>query len=182
MSQCFVGKTSTIAFVARLLVAQGKRVLITSYTHSAVDNVLLKLMESGMVSDGTVDPCPSVLRIGPKESCHSGVHSILATNVAAKYEAGQAIGSFERQVMSTESLRHTISSARVVGATALTVPRSLLLVDQDFDVVIVDEAGQISQPAVLGAVMAADKFVLVGDHKQLQPLARSELSEKGGES
>lgn len=32
----------------RTLVCRGKRVLITSYTHSAVDNLLLKLREKGV--------------------------------------------------------------------------------------------------------------------------------------
>lgn len=37
------GKTTTIACLVQVLVAQGKSVLLTSYTHSAVDNILLKL-------------------------------------------------------------------------------------------------------------------------------------------
>jgi len=40
------GKSATIAFLTRLLVLRGKRVLITSYTHSAVENLVCKLMES----------------------------------------------------------------------------------------------------------------------------------------
>ena len=39
------GKTTTIACLVEVLVAQGKSVLLTSYTHSAVDNILLKLKE-----------------------------------------------------------------------------------------------------------------------------------------
>lgn len=66
--------------------------------------------------------------------------------------------------------------------SALTAPRSPLLAGQHFDVVIVDEAGQISQPAILGAIMAADSFVLVGDHMQLPPLVVSEVAEDAGES
>ena len=65
--------------------------------------------------------------------------------------------------------------------SALSAPRSPLLAGQRFDVVIVDEAGQISQPAVLGALMAADSFVLVGDHLQLPPLVVSEVAEEAGE-
>jgi DNA replication ATP-dependent helicase Dna2 len=55
-----------------------------------------------------------------------------------------------------------------------------LLAREYFDVVIVDEAGQITQPAVIGAMMAANTFVLVGDHMQLPPLVASELAEMGG--
>ena len=39
------GKTHTIACLVRALVSLGKSVLLTSYTHSAVDNILLKLKQ-----------------------------------------------------------------------------------------------------------------------------------------
>ena len=38
------GKTSTIAFIIRLLLYHGYSVFISSYTNSAVDNLLLKLL------------------------------------------------------------------------------------------------------------------------------------------
>jgi len=44
------GKSSTLAVAVRCLVSKGYRVLITSYTHSAVDTLLSKLDEVGMVS------------------------------------------------------------------------------------------------------------------------------------
>ena len=40
------GKTTTVAELIRILVANGKSVLLTSYTHSAVDTILLKLKGS----------------------------------------------------------------------------------------------------------------------------------------
>lgn len=49
----------------RVLLARGASVLITSYTHSAVDNLLLKLIEEGV-------PC---LRVGKPSSVHPGVRS-----------------------------------------------------------------------------------------------------------
>ena len=48
------GKTTTIAYIIRALVSQGKSVLLTSYTHNAVDNILLKIKGDGI----------SVLRLG----------------------------------------------------------------------------------------------------------------------
>ena len=45
------GKTSTIALLVRILLSRGERVLLTSYTHSAVDNLLSKLNEAGLQAD-----------------------------------------------------------------------------------------------------------------------------------
>lgn len=176
------GKTSTIAFLARLLVAHGKRVLITSYTNSAVDNVLLKLMASGLAATSPSAPSPAMIRIGRDTSTHPHVHPILAASAALALENSSspeenAKGSL---LPSAESLARCVQAARVVGATALTLPRSPLLAREHFDVVIVDEAGQITQPAVLGALMSADSFILVGDHKQLPPLVANEVAEMGG--
>jgi DNA replication ATP-dependent helicase Dna2 len=81
---------------------------------------------------------------------------------------------------SISSLHQVISSSKIIGVSALTVPKSPLLIGQKFDVVIVDEAGQISQPTIIGALMAADTFVLVGDHEQLPPLVQSDVAEKAG--
>ena len=55
------GKTSTIVQAIKGLVAQGKSVLLTSYTNSAVDNVLLKLLQEHV----------RFLRLGRAESVHT---------------------------------------------------------------------------------------------------------------
>jgi len=176
------GKSATIAFVTRLLVSRGMRVLLTSYTHSAVDNLLCKLMDSGVVSsDGSGAPSP-IVRIGRESACHRKVRPLLAQNIACEAETRDSGGSSSSSVEkpSVEHLHKVVSAAKVVGVSALTAPRSPLLAGQRFDVVIVDEAGQISQPAVLGAIMAADSFVLVGDHMQLPPLVVSDVAEEAG--
>ena len=109
------GKTSTIVFVARMLAAQGKRVLITSYTHSAVDNCLLKLIESGVASVWDERPTPSVLRIGEKSSVHPGVQSIMASNVAADLENSRTQEGSQAIEPSAESYRKVVAAARIVG-------------------------------------------------------------------
>jgi DNA replication ATP-dependent helicase Dna2 len=42
------GKTTTIAYIIQLLVERGKTILLTSYTHNAVDNLLFKLKDLGL--------------------------------------------------------------------------------------------------------------------------------------
>ncbi len=182
------GKTSTLAFIARLLAARGKRVLITSYTNAAVDNVVIKLLESGVgIADGNTG-LSKIVRVGPRYSCHEMAKSVHVDDVATHVERIQ-MGHDQNLSLSqsnsthlpcAESLGYVMSAARIVCSTVLTVPRSPLLANESFDVVIVDEAGQTSQPAILGALMAADTFVLVGDHKQLPPLVNSEIAQAGG--
>jgi DNA replication ATP-dependent helicase Dna2 len=48
------------------------------------------------------------------------------------------------------------------------------MLEQEFDVAVVDEAGQLTEPGTLAAINLADRFVLVGDHQQLPPVVRAE--------
>ena len=160
--------------------------LISSYTHAAVDNLAMKLMECGLGSVDQRTKLSPMVRIGKTSACHSDVHEILASNLASRLD--RKVSSRDPSNCnggdhpSSNSLRKVVSSARIVCTTALSIPRSPLLAREDFDVVIVDEAGQISQPAIIGALAAADSFVLVGDHLQLPPLVQSEAAEQGGKS
>jgi len=68
---------------------------------------------------------------------------------------------------------------QVVGCTCLSVTSHVFFgipgqLRPIFDVCIVDEASQISQPVCLSPLMYAKRFVLVGDHKQLPPLVVSQ--------
>jgi DNA replication ATP-dependent helicase Dna2 len=51
------GKTTTIAEIIKALVERGKSVLLTSYTHSAVDTILMKLLDAkfGILRLGNID-------------------------------------------------------------------------------------------------------------------------------
>jgi len=49
-----------------------------------------------------------------------------------------------------------------------------------FDVAIIDEAGQLTVPAILGALRFAKRFILVGDEKQLPPLVLSKEAAEAG--
>ena len=48
------GKTSTLSLIVRAIISRGERVVICSYTHAAVDNLLMKIVEAGMTSSFVV--------------------------------------------------------------------------------------------------------------------------------
>lgn len=70
-------------------------------------------------------------------------------------------------------MKACLESVRVVACTVLSASSDALLSHIEFDYCIVDEAGQITQPAIIGALMRSKRFVLVGDDYQLPPLVLS---------
>jgi len=149
------GKTTTIAHIIRALVLQGKSVLLTSYTHTAVDNILLKLKD---------DQIP-ILRLG----------SIAKVNSEVKDFALLA----DRPKATFEELRSSWHDSPVVATTCLGINHPIFN-ERTFDYCIVDEASQITLPVCLGPIRMARTFVLVGDHNQLPPLVQNEEARTGG--
>ncbi|MEF8809121.1 AAA domain-containing protein, partial [Natronomonas sp.] len=66
-----------------------------------------------------------------------------------------------------------LQDAQVVAATTAACG-SRALKEQAFDVAVIDEAGQLTEPGTFLATNLADQFVLVGDHEQLPPVVRAE--------
>lgn len=60
-----------------------------------------------------------------------------------------------------------------MGVTCSGVHHSLLK-RMEFDVCIIDEACQIVLPSMLGPMLLAQRFVLVGDPMQLPPIVSTE--------
>ena len=149
------GKTTTIVHIIRALVMQGKSVLLTSYTHTAVDNILLKLKYDGL----------PILRLGAPVKVHAEVRDFVTL-------AGKSMPDFE-------SIHKAWFQSPVVATTCLGVTHPLFH-QRQFDYCIVDEASQITLPVCIGPIRLAQRFVLVGDHHQLPPLVQNEGARKGG--
>ncbi len=77
--------------------------------------------------------------------------------------------------LSVELEREIASYAQVVGATCIGTDTSALISKLDFDLAIVDEAGQISTPNLLVPLVRSRRAMLVGDHKQLPPFLDDEV-------
>ncbi|XP_064613334.1 DNA replication ATP-dependent helicase/nuclease DNA2-like [Liolophura sinensis] len=143
------GKTSTIVALVKILKLLGHSVLLASYTHSAVDNILLKLKRDGL----------KFLRLGRIARIHSAIHPFAAENLV-------------KNLTSVADLRSFYAAQDIVATTCLG-SNHVTFSQRKFDVCIVDEASQVLQPACLGPLFSADRFVLVGDHKQLPPVVQS---------
>ncbi|KAG0333074.1 Tripartite DNA replication factor [Podila horticola] len=149
------GKTTTIAQIIRTLVAHGKSVLLTSYTHSAVDNVLLKLHSD-----------IRIIRIGSKSKVHRDIQRFVPDFSQSPLNTVEAIDNF-------------YAKCQVVGTTCLGIGDAIFA-KKRFDYCIVDEASQITLPVCLGPIRHATVFVLVGDHNQLPPLVKNQEARENG--
>lgn len=68
-----------------------------------------------------------------------------------------------------------LNSVDVVGATCIGIKSQRRFADLDFDVTIIDEAGQIQIHNVLVPLSVSDKAILLGDHKQIPPMVDEDL-------
>ena len=148
------GKTTTIAHIIRALVAQGKSVLLTSYTHTAVDNILLKLRNDRF----------GIFRLGAIAKIHPEVQ-----------EFADLAG---RPIKTVEDLKRCYTQP-IVATTCLGINHPIFN-QRVFDYCIVDEASQITLPVCIGPIRMARKFILVGDHYQLPPLVQNKEAQEGG--
>lgn len=150
------GKTYTLARTIRALVDEGQRVLLSAFTNRAVDNALEALRDQGF---------DDFVRVGTE----SGVREDMRNSLL-------------RTRGDPEEVAAELREAPVVAATTASCGSRTML-QQEFDVAVVDEAGQLTEPGTLAAVNLADRFVLVGDHQQLPPVVRSEgVADEGGAS
>ncbi|MFB6160774.1 MAG: AAA domain-containing protein [Haloferacaceae archaeon] len=141
------GKTYTIARTVRALVERGERVLLAAFTNRAVDNALDALREQGF---------EDAVRYGTETGVRRDMQDL---RLVARGDPNERVAE--------------LRAAPVVAATTAGCA-SRTLREETFDVAVVDEASQLTEPGTLAAVTRADRFVLVGDHRQLPPVVRAE--------
>ncbi len=149
------GKTSRglVSILREELMKEGHNVLLMSYTNRAVDEICSKLEALGQ----------SYIRVGSRFSCAKEYrHRLLS----------------QMDFANIASIRRVIDEERVfVGTTSAFCANYELFGVKHFDLAIVDEASQILEPNIVGLFstcmdgdaerLSIDRFVLIGDHKQL---------------
>jgi superfamily I DNA and/or RNA helicase len=187
------GKTRTLAAVVRSAAGRGDRVLCMAPSHTAVDNLVLRLegRRLDLVRLGhpaRVLPVLEAHTLDARLEKHEDVR--LARKYArdarqlfekatrftrAKPERGAKAG-FRQEAkalladarrLEAQAAERILDGADVVLCTLGVDPRELG--DRRFDLAVVDEAGQATEASTWRAVIRADRLVLGGDHLQLPP-------------
>lgn len=141
------GKTTVIAELIKYIVDNGKTVLLASFTHSAVDTILLKVKDFGI----------NILRVGYPTRVHKDIRPFIPKT---------------KEIKNYSDFSETYMNPPVVASTCLGISDITFNMRTKFDYCIIDEASQVSMPISLGPLRYCDKFVLVGDHLQLPPLVQ----------
>jgi DNA replication ATP-dependent helicase/nuclease Dna2 len=139
------GKTHVLARIVAALAAGGARVVVTAHTHRAVNHALRKIVEA--------DPTLRVVKTGRA----TGADDLRGTPIVT--------------AQSLRKLPAANGRARVLGTTVFGLKAAW---DADlFDVAVVDEAAQVPLAYAPCALLAAPRYVLVGDHRQLGPIVQA---------
>ncbi|KAG4068831.1 hypothetical protein HA402_004979 [Bradysia odoriphaga] len=183
------GKTTVIVEIILqfLLHRNDLRILVSASTHNAVDNVLSRFVQQRKARFNDPDSS-DVIRIASdtgkvsKQMAKWTLDAFVGANI---YKNSKAMREAENRLANAAIVFSTCSAAGVgllrggqLGDDEDTKNKKKR--EQRFDVVIVDEASQITEPNALVPIVKNSKFViLVGDHKQLRPSV-SEIAKECG--
>ena len=137
-------------------------ILLLAYTNRAVDE------NCNMLTENELD----YIRIGNEFSCDPKYSDHLLKEVLDENAT-------------LNSIKSTIADARIVVATTSTMNSNAALFNiKHFDLAIIDEASQILEPNIIGLLTvrhaerrAIDRFILIGDHKQLPAVVQQSDAE-----
>lgn len=144
------GKTSVaLKRMVEEHLGKGHNILLLAYTNRAVDEICEMLT--------TVSPQPDYIRLGRELSCAPQFQKHLLVNTVGTLSTRQQV-------------KELIQTTRVFVSTVASMNSHMSLLRlKHFHVAMFDEASQILEPQILGILTspAIDKFVMIGDHKQL---------------
>ena len=135
--------------------APRKNVLLMAYTNRAVDEICGMLCDNGI----------HFLRIGNEHTCDKRFRNHLLDHALEQYSK---LVEIKGKILDTQV---------IVGTTATMLSRTYLFDLKHFDLAIVDEASQILEPNIVGLLTRPDKFILVGDYKQLPAVVQQDASQ-----
>lgn len=165
------GKTTVIARFLKEAVARGKTVLVTSHTHVAIDNALRKALRG----DRSLEAKMVRLGEGSKVAADlAHVNRRVSDFRPQPLEEGEVPEEPQEPLFTALQKRYPIVGMTLDAlANAIVVSDALNEEIEEFDYVLVDEAGMNGFPKVAIAHAVSRRLVLVGDPLQLPPIVRA---------
>eukprot|EP00850_Spirogloea_muscicola_P016885 SM000140S00634 [mRNA] locus=s140:272814:280016:- [translate_table: standard] len=164
----FADKAELLAAVQR----QRAHVLLCAPSNAALDELVLRLLSSGLHDENGVRYAPSIVRVGI--NAHNFVEAVTMDTLVA-----QKLASAEKSLVSSRTgsagmerdrIRIAILDQAAIVCSTLSYSGSGLFarMTRAFDIVIVDEAAQAVEPATLVPLShGCRQVILVGDPVQL---------------
>ncbi|CAN6487102.1 unnamed protein product [Victoria cruziana] len=196
------GKTGLLKELVKLAVQRGERVLVTAPTNAAIDNMVEKLSSVGLniVRVGNpvrISPTVASMSLGTivndrlagylkeferkrsdlrrdlrqclkDDSLASGIRQLLK-------QLGKALKKRER-----DTVKEVLANAQVVLCTNTGAADALIRKLENFDLVVIDEAGQAIEPSCWIPMLQGKRAILAGDQCQLAPVVLSKKALDGG--
>jgi ATP-dependent RNA/DNA helicase IGHMBP2 len=199
------GKTTTVVELIRQAVRRGERVLACAPSNLAVDNLLQRLIAKGEIAirlghparvlpelqehtlDLVVDAHPDVARarkllreaqmLRDKAARYTRAKPLPGARQEMRREARDLVVDARR--MEDQLVEHLLDTTPVLCAT-LTGLDSQILKNRTFDLLVIDEASQATEPVCWIPISRAVRVILAGDHCQLPPTILSLTAARQG--
>jgi len=122
------------------------------------------------------DDCRNVL-ISNENDCYEQQRKI-KNNVRRAQKIQSVLAQWKQEIEGQQNYalnEIVLESVDLVGATCIGINSQKRFANLDFDVTIIDEAGQIQVHNALVPMSVSNKLIMLGDHKQIPPSADQEL-------
>lgn len=196
------GKTRIITEVVAKTVASGKRVLAAATSNTAVDNMVEKFTAAKLRVVRIGNPA-RIETVAHKYSLSAQVEQLtgqkledlgalrqqlksemrsMPQDAEAYQRALRALGRLSKAMRRTvqKAEEQVLRNAQVVLATCAGAGEAAVASCPDFDLVVIDEAAQATEPATWIPALRGHRVMMVGDACQLAPLVKSVEARKGG--
>ncbi|MCX6148695.1 MAG: AAA domain-containing protein [Candidatus Kapabacteria bacterium] len=145
------GKTSYVlkAIVEQIYNSTNYNILLVSYTNRAVDEICNAIKR---ISEEI-----EIIRLGSKEvSIHK---ELLFSELIENYNL--------------KELNLKLKRTRIIASTVASLINTQEIFQiKHFDIAIIDEASQILEPYIVGIISKVNKFIMIGDEKQLPAITQ----------